>query len=114
MITIKTKGEFLMSKGYFLLYLIYGFAFINMGMFSIQEKDLEITNLPLVKSLKYLGYFGIFHGISEWMTMITFTELFIDNHYIIFNIKQVFKGISFASLMYFGLSLLPLKQKRER
>lgn len=114
MITIKTKGEFLMSKGYFLLYLIYGFAFINMGMFSIQEKDLEITNLPLVKSLKYLGYFGIFHGISEWMTMITFTELFIDNHYIIFNIKQVFKGISFASLMYFGLRLLPLKQKKRK
>jgi NarL family two-component system sensor histidine kinase YdfH len=54
----------------FLLYLIYGYAMITMGIFAIVQKDTKIMNLALVKSLKYLGYFGITHGISEWNYMI--------------------------------------------
>src|SRR5690554_5551860 len=100
-----------MTEIFFLIYLIYGFAFINMGVFSIQDKGAELTNLPLVKSLKYLGYFGIIHGISEWMTMISITGLFKEYEIINFNIKQIFKVVSFAYLMYFGISLLPLKAK---
>ncbi len=102
-----------MPEVFFIIYLIYGFAFINMGIFSIQDKGKELTNLPLVKSLKYLGYFGILHGTSEWMTMATLTELFMEYEPIVFNVKQVFKVASFAYLMYFGISLLPLKEKRK-
>ncbi|NLY86318.1 MAG: hypothetical protein GX077_08215 [Tissierellia bacterium] len=103
-----------MTEIFFLIYLIYGFAFINMGVFSIQDKGAELTNLPLVKSLKYLGYFGIIHGISEWMTMISITGLFKEYEIINFNIKQIFKVVSFAYLMYFGISLLPLKAKKRK
>ncbi len=100
-----------MSKEYFFLYLIYGFAFINMGIFSVQEKDIEVTNLPLVKHLKYLGYFGIIHGISEWITMLTIIGLYphLDIH--LFITKQILKALSFGFLMYFGISLLPLAKE---
>lgn len=100
-----------MAKYYFFLYLIYGFAFINMGIFSVQEKDVEVIDLPLVRSLKYLGYFGISHGISEWITMVTVIELYPDLYICLYVIKQLLKAISFAYLMYFGASLLQIKGK---
>lgn len=59
-----------MNINEFLLYLIYGYAMITMGILAIVQKDTKIMNLALVKSLKYLGYFGITHGISEWNSMI--------------------------------------------
>lgn len=100
-----------MAQIYFLIYLTYGFAFINMGVFSIKNKGRELTNVPLVQSLKYLGYFGIIHGISEWMTMISITELFSEYELINYNINQILNVVSFAFLMYFGLSLLSIKVK---
>lgn len=98
-----------MSKEYFFLYLIYGFAFINIGIFSIQEKNIEVSNLPLVKSMSYLGLFGITHGISEWVTMLIITDLYPSALLYLFNFKQVLKAISFAYLIYFGISLLPVE-----
>lgn len=103
-----------MTKEYFPLYLIYGFAFINMGIFSIQEKDVELIDLPLVKSLKYLGYFGIIHGISEWITMITTLGLYPDLYIYLFILKQTLKAVSFTFLMYFGISLMPLRDRYKK
>ncbi|MBU5311320.1 hypothetical protein KQI38_04720 [Tissierella carlieri] len=100
-----------MARDYFLLYLIYGFAFINMGIFSIQGKDAEVTDLPLVKSLKYLGYFGISHGITEWITMIEILDIYSNLYIFLFVIKYFLKAVSFAYLMIFGISLLPLKHR---
>lgn len=101
-----------MPKEYFFLYLIYGFAFINMGIFSIKEKDIELVNIPLVKHLKYLGYFGLIHGISEWVTMVTVVDLYPDSYTYLFILKQFLKAISFSFLMFFGISLLPLRNKK--
>lgn len=103
-----------MATNYFLLYLIYGFAFINMGIFSIQEKEAEITDLPLVKSLKYLGYFGITHGITEWITMIEILEIYPNLYILLFIIKYILKAISFTYLIIFGTSLLPLNHKHKK
>lgn len=100
-----------MGTEYFFLYLIYGFTFINMGIFSIREKDIEVSNIPLIKSLKYLGYFGISHGISEWITMIIILNLYNDLHIYLFIVKQILKAISFMYLMIFGISLIPMKDK---
>ena len=103
-----------MSNVYFFLYLIYGSVFINMGIFAVQKKEDEVSNFPLVKSLKYLGFFGITHGLSEWATMLVITGLYSDAYVYLFIIKQILKAISFGCLLLFGLSLSPLRRRLKR
>ena len=98
----------------FFLYLIYGYAMITMGIFAIKQKDVKVINLSLVKSLKYLGYFGIIHGISEWIIMINKLDLFPDLFIYLSNLSLISKAVSFAFLLYFGLDLLPLRDKYKR
>lgn len=100
-----------MNREYFLLYLIYGFAMINMGIFSLKQKDTRVINLSLVKSLKYLGYFGVSHGITEWTTMFIGVNLYPELSTLIFNLNQILKAASFGLLIYFGIDLLPIKDK---
>ena len=103
-----------MTTTEFLLYLIYGYAMITMGIFALKQKDVKMIDLYLVKSLKYLGYFGIFHGASEWISMIIKLELYPESNLYLTNINQIIKAISFAFLLYFGLDLLPLRERTKR
>ncbi|MDR5658392.1 ATP-binding protein [Serpentinicella sp. ANB-PHB4] len=96
-----------MAKEYFFLYLVYGLVFVSMGIFASYKKDEEVSHLPLVKSLKYLGVFGITHGLSEWVTMIVIADLYPDLYVYLFIIKQILKAISFVFLIGFGTTLLP-------
>ena len=100
-----------MYKEYFFLYLIYGFAFISMGTFCLKEKNKELIDLSLIKSLKYLGCFGIIHGITEWITMTLVVELYPDITLTLYNINQILKALSFTCLTLFGLDLLPIRKK---
>lgn len=51
-----------MVTKYFLVYLLYGFFMLNMGIFCFKEKGVNFNRLSLLRSLKYLGWFGILHG----------------------------------------------------
>lgn len=104
-----------MTMTEFILYLIYGFAMITMGIFAIVQKDTKIMNLSFIKSLNYLGYFGITHGISEWISMMIKLEISHPYSYPeLNNINIIIKAVSFAFLMYFGLDLLPLREKHKK
>ena len=99
----------------FLLYLIYGFAMVTMGIFALLQRDSKIMNLPLIKSLKFLGLFGITHGISEWVSMIIRLELCHPHYYTgVYNFNLFLKAISFAFLMYFGLDSLPIRDRYKK
>ncbi len=96
----------------FLLYLIYGFSMITMGIFAVMQKDSRLMNINLIKSLKYLGFFAIIHGMTEWITMIQKLELchpylVIEVHYT----NMILKALSFVFLLHFGLDLLPVRDK---
>lgn len=103
-----------MNTEYFILYLAYGFAMINMGIFCLKEKDSALLDLPIVKSLKYLGYFGIIHGITEWIQMLSIVEVYPNFYETLYNVNLILKGISFAYLLYFGLDLLPIRSLIKR
>jgi len=103
-----------MTATEFFLYLIYGYAMLTMGNFAIRQKDLKLTNIYLIKSLRYLGCFGVIHGISEWLSMIIKLEFYPDLYLYLYNINLVIKAISFAFLLYFGLDLLSLRDKFKR
>jgi len=97
-----------------LLLLIYGFAMITMGMFALNQKDRKQVNVSIIRSLKYLGLFGITHGLSEWITMIIQLKLFPAYELHINNFNLILKAASFALLLYFGLDILLLRDRYKR
>ncbi len=96
-----------MEKEKFFLFLMYGMVFILMGVFAWGKKEEEVSHIPLVRSLKYLGVFGVTHGASEWLGMVMIIDLYHEQYNYLFLANQILKAISFAFLMYFGISLLP-------
>ncbi len=103
-----------MVKEYFLVYLIYGFAMINMGIFCLTQKNFDDKDIPLLKSLKYLGWFGIIHGISEWTTLLTIANIYAELSLPIYNLIHLLKASSFALLFYFGLDLMPARELHKK
>lgn len=100
-----------MNPTEFFLYLIYGYAMITMGVFAVSQKDIKVINFSIVKSLKYLGYFGIINGISEWMIMIIKLDFHPDLYYYLSNASLIMRALAFTFLLYFGLDLLPLRDR---
>jgi len=103
-----------MVRGYFVVYLLYGFAMINMGIFCLKEKVNDLSSLSLLMSIKYLGWFGIIHGISEWITVLIIANIYPEYNQHLFNMAQILKGLSFAFLMYFGFDLLHTEHMSKR
>ena len=100
-----------MDNYYFFIYLLYGLVFIAMGIYASGKKEESVIHIPLVKSLKYLGAFGVTHGLSEWVTMVVITDLYAGQYVYLFYFKQLLKAISFTFLLYFGVSLLFQREK---
>ncbi|OYZ60877.1 MAG: hypothetical protein B7Y17_05000, partial [Sulfuricurvum sp. 24-42-5] len=50
------------------IYFFYGLAFFLFG-FSILHYPMENSIFKFTRELKYLGIFGILHGVSEWIAM---------------------------------------------
>jgi len=48
-----------------LVYFIYGLAFFTLGV-TILLYPKKKSSFPLAKDLHLIGFFGIFHGLSEW------------------------------------------------
>ncbi|MDW7671990.1 MAG: histidine kinase [Bacillota bacterium] len=95
-----------MPREYVLYYLIYGFAFVAMGMAAFQHAvDERISNLHLAGTLPDLGFFGVIHGISEWMTMVLATGLYPELIPSVILVRSFLKAISFAFLLRFGMRL---------
>lgn len=103
-----------MIREYFIVYLIHGFAMINMGIFCLAQKDLEESEQPLLRSLKYLGMFGITHGLSEWTTLLTLADIYQNQGLVLYNVVHILKTISFALLFIFGLDLLPSAKNQKK
>lgn len=98
-----------MASNLFIAYLLYGFVYILFGyqVFSIQKQNLKDHRLVL--SLFFVAGFGITHGISEWLTVLRLSGLFLEQDLLIQNTKVFLKLTSFLLLFQAGLSLL---QKR--
>ncbi len=99
----------------FILYLIYGFAMISVGIFAIVQTTGKTSNISLIRSLQYFGAFAIVHGISEWVTLIIKLELCHPHMVLeVYYTNVILKAVSFLLLLRFGLDLLPARQKYKR
>lgn len=96
-----------MYKGnaYMLLFFVYGLAFFSMGISALQQRTLKDTDIPLLSSVKFLGFFGITHGLVEWILMILIWDEYSSYRVQLFFIKTFLNAISFTFLWMFGIKL---------
>lgn len=85
-----------------------------MGILALHYKERRISNFSLVKYIRYLGYFGVIHGISEWVSMVLTTQIFYQYITALYIIKMFLKASSLSFLMQFGINLLEYEGKMEK
>ncbi|AKL94320.1 integral membrane sensor signal transduction histidine kinase [Clostridium aceticum] len=99
---------------YVILFFIYGLAFFSMGISALQQKGVKISNFQLLKSIKYLGIFGVIHGITEWVIMLRITSVYVEWDFALFLVQIFLNAFSFMFLLIFGLRLLQGTHDRKR
>jgi signal transduction histidine kinase len=91
-----------------LVYFVYGLVFFILGI-AILLQTRNYSRLHLARSLPWLGWFGILHGLYEW------GEIFIpiqvsmmgDHYFSIYDfVQHILLAVSFAALFQFGIELL--------
>lgn len=102
-----SKKENCMYSGYnyMLLFFIYGLTFFSMGILALQQRTLKNSNLPLLKSLKKLGFFGLLHAGVEWISMIIIWNEFPQVKHELLLLNTVLNAVSYTFLWLFGLGL---------
>lgn len=95
------------------LYFIYGLTFFTLGVSALQQSTRKYSNYYMLSSLKYLAWFGITHGLSEWVAMFTLAHghNYADFHYI-FWLKMLLNAIAFSFLLIYGLVIMDLKSDK--
>jgi diguanylate cyclase (GGDEF)-like protein/PAS domain S-box-containing protein len=86
------------------IYFFYGLAFFTFG-FSILHYPTENSIFKFARELKYLGIFGILHGLSEWLVLFqTFETEAVSQ---ILNIVGFMAmSLSYGALLYFALRII--------
>ncbi|MDD5118322.1 MAG: diguanylate cyclase [Sulfuricurvum sp.] len=86
------------------IYFFYGLAFFLFG-FSILHYPMENSIFKFTRELKYLGVFGILHGISEWLVM--FKSMGGKETEELFYISSLITmSLSYGVLFYFSLRVI--------
>lgn len=94
------------------IYFIYGLSFYTMGICAWIQKSNKHSGLPLVRSIRYLGYFGIIHGTVEWLIMILLLNIFSDDNKYLGDTIVILNALSFVFLWIFGISLFQNNSKK--
>lgn len=86
------------------IYFFYGLAFFLFG-FSILHYPMENSIFKFARELKYLGLFGILHGISEWLVLFKLLETGEAKE--LLNIADFsLMSLSYIVLLYFALRVI--------
>lgn len=91
-----------------LVYFVYGQVFFILGL-AIVLQSRRHSRLGLARSLRWLGAFGITHGLHEWGTFflpIQATYMNVSILSILQIIQLLLLGVSFFCLFQFGAELL--------
>lgn len=93
------------GNAYTLLFFIYGLAFFSMGISAFQQRTVKNSNFPLLNAIKALGYFGITHGIAEWILLIFIGNQCLEYDLILLYSYTFLNALSFVFLWEFGIKL---------
>ncbi len=97
-----------------LIFFVYGLAFFSMGLATALEAG-RATDRRLSRALRFLGIFGLLHGLHEWVEMFEILGLLpgVRAAPIAFLSGRVFMlALSFPPLAAFGLAMASTEESR--
>jgi signal transduction histidine kinase len=98
-----------------IIYFFYGLAFFSMGLVTSLEAG-RASSSQLQRALRYLGIFGLLHGIHEWFEIFLLLELLPGQAQAVLGYAMFRVGllvVSFLPLSAFGLTLMIRVSRRE-
>lgn len=87
------------------VYLVYGVAFFVLGITALLLRRAYPQPVPLFRMLPALAWFGVLHGLSEWLTLFARYYVAMDYAVVAAWMVTVTTAASFVALMQFGLGL---------
>lgn len=94
------------SHSYIWLFFFYGLAFFTLGTSSLQQKLRHSSEFPLMRCIHLLGFFGVLHGISEWLIMLRVMGVYQEVDAVLYLLETFINGASYAFLLSFAIALL--------
>ena len=96
------------DKAIIFIFFFYGLAFYSLGLSLLVESG-RTSQLQLTRSIRLLAWFGLLHGVHEWIDMFEHgLELYEGTalpEWIVW-MRAAILAVSFLSLLAFGESLL--------
>ncbi|OJF94620.1 sensor histidine kinase [Alkalibacterium sp. 20] len=90
---------------FYTLYFFYGLTFYTFGLSAIlQNNQTSVDSIDVFSKNIYLGYFGLFHGTTEWFIMIRSLDIFSNYSFYLYTFQIVANAASFSFLLYYGLN----------
>lgn len=97
-----------------LVYFLYGLSFYTMGICAWLLGSQKTSAFTFVRSFKYLSYFGIAHGITEWMLMVLYMDFLPEYRALYWQLITILNILSFIFLWYFGIELTNISSETQR
>lgn len=94
------------------IFLIYGLAFFLLG-FAILYYPKKDSVFHLAQEIHFLGWFGILHGINEWLDLLILVNA-LDLSFVWEIIRSMTLPGSFFALIYFGAKVVSTQKKNCR
>jgi hypothetical protein len=97
-----------------LVFFVYGLAFFSMGLATALEAG-RVTDRRLSRALRFLGIFGLLHGLHEWVEMFEIVGLLPDvqsTSIAFLSGRVIMLALSFPPLAAFGLAMSSKEDSR--
>lgn len=97
------------------IFFVYGLAFFSMGLVMTLEAG-RVPRLAQGRVLRPLGFFGLVHGVHEWLEMLLLLRGSFGYNLPAWAavVRLVFLGVSFVALLYYGLLVRQLHVPRRK
>jgi len=98
----------------FYIFFIYGLSFLVMSSLIFYGIK-RATSLTLVSTFSLLAFFGLTHGITEWIDWVRFILKTLGSGEvgILIALSQIFLVVSFVLLLQFGINLLTYQSEKK-
>lgn len=65
---------------------------INIGLYCLRSKLRDPSEFYFMEVLPLLGYFGVSHGISEWISLVNLTKIYSEVEVYLYHFNQILKA----------------------
>ena len=94
-----------------IIYFLYGLALFTMGVSALQQNIREHTGILLLRYIRYLGIFGVIHGVTEFLAVLVNSQIYPELNPRLISFAILLNAISYLFLLAFGIAVSNLQHK---